>query len=185
MTIPHAILWLLPALFVVHDGEEVVWLVPWLERHEQPLKRRFPVLSRRLYARPGGLSRGVFAAMAGEELLLLLAVTLHACWTGNPVLWLALLLAFGLHLVLHLVQAVAVRGYVPSLVTSLACLPVVGWMLAVVIHAGRFSLAEIACCAAGGCAVAALNLYALHALTARIGRSGCCRPGRRRSFRGH
>lgn len=169
MIVPPAILWLLPSLFVVYDAEEAVWLVPWLRRHRSRLERRFPVLSRRLYARFGRLSRGAFAAMALEELLLLAGVTLHAQLTGYPFAWLALLLAFGVHLVLHLVQAAFVRGYVPSLASSLVALPVVGWMLAAVARSDAFTPGQWAGCAAIGCAAAALNLLLIHTLAARWG----------------
>lgn len=162
------LLWLLPLLFVLHDLEEALFLVPWLRRNRPLLEVRFPRLSMKLYAHFDRISRPVFAAMAAEELVILLAVTFYAQWSGNYYPWLALLLAFGLHLLIHLAQAVAVRGYLPSLVTSLAIFPVVGWMLSEISNSQLFTGRELLFCAAAGVVVAAANLFAVHAVAARI-----------------
>lgn len=166
--IPKLVLWLLPVLFVIHDGEEALWLMPWLDRNRPRLERRFPRLAGRLYAHFSHLSRRAFTAMAAEELLLLSVVTLYSALTGNYYPWLALLLAFGLHLLVHLAQGVAVWGYVPSLATSVLCLPVVGWMLLTTINSRLFTGREFVFCAAAGLLVAGGNLIALHAFTARL-----------------
>lgn len=108
--------------------------------------------------------------MVAEELILLSGVTLYARFSGNCLPWLALFLAFGLHLPIHLVQAVAVRGYVPSLATSLLGLPAVGWMLAETINSRLFSIREFVICAFAGVAVAAVNLSVIHAVAGRMTR---------------
>ena len=108
--------------------------------------------------------------MAAEELILLSGVTPYARFSGNCLPWLALFLAFGLHLPIHLVQAVAVRGYVPSLATSLLGLPAVGWMLAETINSRIFSIREFVICAFAGVAVTAVNLSVIHAVAGRMTR---------------
>lgn len=160
------VLWLLPAVFVLHDAEEALLLPRWLRRNREFLSRRFPRLGRRLSSRLDGLTSARFAAMAAEELALLVAVALNAWLTHDYYPWLALFLAFSVHLVLHLVQAVAAGRYLPLLATSLLGLVYCGWGLHTLINSRLFTLREFLLSGAAGCMAAAVNLYAVHRLTA-------------------
>ena len=40
--LPGLLLWSLPAMFLLHDAEEVLLLPPWLRRNREWLARRFP-----------------------------------------------------------------------------------------------------------------------------------------------
>ena len=114
----------LPLAFLLHDAEEVAVQHRWMENHSGALRERFPRL-RPLLDRLQRLNTKAFALAALEEFIVLLCVT--ACVLADVPfaleLWAALFLAFSLHLLLHLGQAVAVRGYVPGLVTSILLSP--------------------------------------------------------------
>lgn len=166
-TLPGLLLWLLPAAFLLHDAEEMIFLPAWLRRHRNLLARRFPRLSRRLLPRVAGISRAKFAVMAAEELGLLLIVTSYAALSHDYRPWLALFSAFGVHLVMHVGQWIAVGRYVPVGATSLAALIYCGWGLRIVINSRLFTLREGVLCGAAGCAVAAINLFLLHAAAAK------------------
>ena len=168
--LPDLLLWLLPAAFVLHDAEETVFLPGWLRRNRDDLSRRFPRLSSRLLSHVAAISPARFAAMAAEELALLLAVTLYSAISHDYYPWLALFLAFGVHLVVHIVQWIAVGRYIPVAATSLAALAYCGWGLYVLINSGLFTLREFLICGVAGCAVAAVNLWLLHALVGAAGR---------------
>ncbi len=107
-----------------------------------------------------------FAAMAAEELVLLVAVTACAALAGCYYPWLALFLAFGMHLLIHLGQWAAVGRYVPVIATSLPCLACCGRGLCIMINSRAFSLREFVLCGMAGCAVAAVNLWLVHRLAA-------------------
>lgn len=164
--LPALLLWLLPATFVVHDSEEALFLPGWLRRNRDFLAERFPGLSRRLMPHLDAVSPRRFAAMAAEELALLLAATLYAHFTHDYFPWLALFLAFGVHLTVHVAQWIAVGRYVPVVATAPVCLVYCGWGLAVVIDSRFFTFREFLLCGAAGCAVAAVNLLVLHRLAA-------------------
>ena len=166
-SLPGLLLWLLPAVFVLHDAEETLCLPGWLRRNRGFLSRRFPALSRRLLPHFDTISPAMFAAMAAEELALLLAVALYAQITHDYYPWLALLLAFGVHLLVHLVQWAAIGRYLPLAATSLAGLVYCGWGLYVTINSRLFTLREFVLCGVAGCAVAAVNLLLLHRLSAK------------------
>lgn len=163
-TLSVLLLWLLPAAFLLHDAEEALFLPAWLRRNRNLIARRFPRLSRRLLPHIGRISRAKFAAMAAEEFVLLLAVTVYAALSHDYRPWLALFLAFGLHLVVHIVQWCAVGRYIPCVATSLAALVYCGWGVYSLINSRLFTLREFLLCGAAGCVAAALNLILLHAL---------------------
>ena len=130
--LPGWLLWSLPAMFLLHDAEEVLFLR--------------------------------FAAMAAEELVLLVAVTACAALAGCYYPWLALFLAFGMHLLIHLGQWAVVGRYVPVITTSLPCLACCGWGLCIMINSRAFSLREFVLCGMAGCVAAAVNLWLVHRL---------------------
>ena len=113
-----------PLLFVIHEAEEVLVQHGWMKAHRADLERRFP-WSRNILAHLYRLGRRAFAIAALEELLVLSLATCYVLVGGtcSMQVWSALFMAFSLHLLVHVAQAVAVGGYVPGLATSLLLLP--------------------------------------------------------------
>lgn len=113
-----------PLLFVIHEAEEVLVQHGWMKAHRADLERRFP-WSRNILAHLSRLGRRAFAIAALEELLVLSLATCYVLVGGtcSMQVWSALFMAFSLHLLVHVAQAVAVGGYVPGLATSLLLLP--------------------------------------------------------------
>ncbi len=113
-----------PLLFVIHEVEEVLVQHRWMKAHRADLERRFP-WSHNILAHLSSLGRRAFAIAAFEELLVLSLATCYVLVGGtcSMQVWSALFMAFSLHLLVHVAQAVAVGGYVPGLATSLLLLP--------------------------------------------------------------
>lgn len=124
-----------------------------------PLRHR---VFRRMLPQLFSVTRKQFALMAAEELLLLLGVTVHAAATGIYRPWLALFLAFGLHLMVHLAQGVAVGRYFPALATTLPGVLYFAWGLQATVFSGRIPPRELLPCTLAGVLVAGLNLWLLH-----------------------
>ena len=92
----------LPAMFLLHDAEEVLFLPPWLRRNRGVAGAAFSA------ARPphapafhDGISLAV-CRHGCRRTGLLVAVTACAALAGCYYPWLALFLAFGMHLLIHL-----------------------------------------------------------------------------------
>lgn len=113
-----------PLAFILHDAEEVNVQHGWMLRHQDNLSKKFPKL-RPMIQHLLKLNTKGFALAALEELLVLLLATCYVLIRGAYCmeLWSALFMAFTLHQLMHILQAVIVRGYVPGLVTSLLLLP--------------------------------------------------------------
>lgn len=170
--LPALLVWSLPLLFVIHDAEEVLFLPSWLRRNRGLLVRRVPSAMRRVVLALPDLPRRVFAAMAGEELALLLLVSALASGADLIHPWLALYLAFGVHLLLHVGQCLVVRCWLPVVASSLFCLPFWFWGVTVVRDRILFSLDEWLLCGLAGCVFAAVNLGVMHAVARRMVRFG-------------
>lgn len=114
---------LFPFLFLLHEIEEVVVQHRWMALHKVKLLQRFPRL-RKLIEYLCGMTTKAFAVAASEELLLVLLVTCYMLVDGAGCFYVwAVFIAFAVHLHVHIVQAVAVTGYVPGLLTTLLLLP--------------------------------------------------------------
>jgi hypothetical protein len=110
--------------FIVHDGEEIAVVHKWVMAHGDDLCEKHPML-RRVFNYLRKLNTKAFAIAALEELIVLIAISAYA-YIGGPYaieLWSAAFMAFSLHLIVHIGQAIVVRGYVPGLVTSVMLLP--------------------------------------------------------------
>lgn len=115
---------LFPIAFILHDGEEIITQEKWMSKHKESLLIRFPRL-KPMIEQLAGLSTKAFAIAALEELLIILLATLDLLLNvaySFPI-WSALFIAFSFHLLIHIGQAIIVRGYIPGIITTILCIP--------------------------------------------------------------
>lgn len=128
---PAAILWLLPLGFIVHDGEELVTMAVWIERHQAELRRisSLGAMARRL-VESVPTSQIEVAATIALELALLVAVTSLAVRRPDSRIRLYLYSAFFgvfvVHALTHTLQVIIFRDYVPGLMSAMTVIPAVG-----------------------------------------------------------
>lgn len=167
----HLELWvcLSPGIFIFHEFEEMLFLQPWFRKHKSLLQSRFPHLTRRLVPIVTRSSRAFTAAVC-EEFLLLSLVSWISFLTGWYALWFGLLTAFTLHLIVHILQAVVLRKYVPALLTAMILLPVCGYAWLLILQSNLFSVKEIIGWSWIGMLIAGSNLWLAHRITAPFDR---------------
>jgi hypothetical protein len=112
------LMWLLPVIFMLHDFEEIIMMRPWIDRNAVFLRERFPRLADYMLGHLEKLSTPSFALAVAEEFMILVAVTYLAVEHGWYAVWGGLLLAFFAHIIVHLVQFLAIRRYAPMIITS-------------------------------------------------------------------
>jgi len=114
----------LPVAFVVHDTEEILTQKKWMKSHKDGLLKKFPKMSDKI-EQLSSLGTVGFSIAALEELVFLLLCTCNALVEGPfcVEIWAALFMAFSFHLLIHIAQAIAVKGYVPGLISSIVILP--------------------------------------------------------------
>ena len=127
---PQLILpWLLVLVFIIHDGEEVIFLPRWVQNNSSlfdAMEMRFSVLRKPLrLLRENNQQQFVISV-----LFLLFVITL---FTGLVVffpdiiffqyLFIGFTAVFTLHLLVHIIQSVFLRRIVPGTITSILVFP--------------------------------------------------------------
>ncbi len=162
------IVWLLPIVFMLHDFEEIIFFRQWFERNKGYLEGRFPKFAPRIIRHVEAISTSGFALAVAEEFVLISAITLCSVLSGWSFLWLAAFMAFALHLVVHIVQWIALRRYIPAIATTFPALAYCGWVLGELISRNIFFFRQIALCGIVGTILMVVNLFFAHKLALRL-----------------
>ena len=112
---------LLPIIFVFHDLEEVVGF-EWFFGKNPELFKRFP----NFLSPYRDFSTAACALAVYEELVICIVLSLAAFYIQSNalyVLWYGVFAAMTLHFVAHIGFSVYIKKYIPSVVTSVICLP--------------------------------------------------------------
>ncbi|HEX8143831.1 MAG TPA: HXXEE domain-containing protein [Pyrinomonadaceae bacterium] len=123
------VLWLLPIVFIIHDGEELLTMPSWVAGHQRELDQLA-----RMNETAAAMVRSLPATTAqvaiaiGFILLVFVVVTAGASSSKGRGVWLyayaSLLGVLFLHVFTHIAQAVLIGGYVPGLIGAvLAIIP--------------------------------------------------------------
>ena len=168
MTITSTVLYILFILaFIIHDGEEIVMVHRWMLAHGDALCEKHPRF-RRVLNHMRQMSTKAFAIAVLEELIMLVAITVYVIWGGPYAkeIWSAVFMAFSIHLIIHIGQAIVVRGYVPGLATSVLLLPFAYLGMQAICNA--FSMMQLLLLGTVGLIVIAANLAFAHWLGNKI-----------------
>lgn len=123
------VVWLFPILFIFHDFEEIILMQSWISKNRHYLCERFPTLSKRLLPHFDNITTSSFAFGVAEEFILISIITIVSYVTNWYILLVGFFIVFTLHLVIHCLQALIVRKYVPAVITSIICLPICIYIL--------------------------------------------------------
>ena len=113
---------LLPILFIFHDMEEIIGF-GWFFKNNPEIFERFPKIT----AVYRGFTTAGMALAVYEEFIPFFGISLIAYYFENDVLytiWLGLLISLTAHFIVHIGQSIYIRKYIPSLITSVVCLPI-------------------------------------------------------------
>ncbi|MGW3208497.1 HXXEE domain-containing protein [Streptomyces sp. NPDC001135] len=124
-----AVTWGLLAAWAVHDTEEVVMVPRWVRTHVPELRKRFPRVPETVWRRLERVDAREFGTAVAAMAVVLAAAAADGHRTGGrSAVYQTALNAFGLHGLVHLAQAAAMRGYTPgSATTPLVVLPFTVW----------------------------------------------------------
>lgn len=150
-----------------HDMEEVIGFGIFLKKNKRMLDRKYPFVSRTYEPFSAeGIALAVF-----EQFVVCLLFCILALFTDSRyvwLIWLGGLIAYTLHLLIHMVQAAVIRTYIPALATSILCLPVSVWCIAKSIETLHCSVGEIIVFGIIGTAIVAANLKFAQSLIGRF-----------------
>lgn len=162
------IVYLLPLVFMLHEFEEIICLKPWLKRNKTWIIEKHPRLGKPL-AGISGLSSAALILIVTEEFILVSLATVAAIAYQTYYFWLAVFLAFSLHVVIHIVQWLIIRRYLPVIATSFLALAY--GIYGAYIVSNLFPAGEILLCLFIGTVLMAVNLWAMHRIAAVFDRA--------------
>lgn len=159
------LLFLLPVFFLLHELEEILMVCPWVKKNSTAMCRRFPK-AERIIRKMEQMTTRKFVVIATEEFLIVSVCTFVSLQTENLTAWYCCLAAFGIHLIVHIVQFVVWRGYIPAIISTALCLPYCIWA----IHETYlfFSLHELFLYTILGTLLGGMNLIGMHAIMYRL-----------------
>lgn len=157
----------LPLFFLLHELEEILMVCPWVKKNSAAICRRFPK-AERIIRKMEQMTTRKFVVIATEEFLIVSVCTFVSLQTENLTAWYCCLAAFGIHLIVHIVQFVVWRGYIPAIISTALCLPYCIWA----IHETYlfFSLHELFLYTILGTLLGGMNLIGMHRLVGRMPR---------------
>ncbi|WP_406863410.1 HXXEE domain-containing protein [Streptomyces sp. HUAS MG47] len=155
--------------WALHDAEEVAFGPRWIRENVPMLRKRFPQAPEAVWRAMERVDDREFRAAVGAMGVIVgVAAAVGARSGGRSGLYQGALNGFGLHGLVHLAQAAAVRGYTPGSVTSpLIVVPFTLWARGRLRRAGVLRPTR-ARDAVTGLAVAAGATVAAHAIARRL-----------------
>ena len=113
---------LLPIIFIFHDMEEIIGF-GWFFRNNPQIFEKYPRITKAYqHFSTAGMALAVY-----EEFIPFFGISLLAYYFENEVLsalWFGLLISLTAHFIVHIGMSICIRKYIPSLITSIICLPV-------------------------------------------------------------
>lgn len=114
----ESIIWLFPVFFMLHELEEIIFLPAWLKRNSGIIAEKYPRIYRRIEGRLSTMSTRGFAVAVAEEFILVSLATLISVEMMLYSFFVSLLIMYSMHVVIHCVQSLALRRYIPAVGTG-------------------------------------------------------------------
>ena len=134
----HNVFWLFPIIFMLHEMEEIIGFKIWLDKNIDIVKRYNKIsMIYQNYSNEG------FSVAVLEEYLLCILVTGVSIFLKIYIIWVGAFIAFSGHLLVHIIQSIIIKRYVPAIVSSIILLPISIFIINEVIHTFRYTFSSI------------------------------------------
>lgn len=158
------IVWLFPIIFMLHEFEEIIFMKHWLSKNKTFLSKKFPKIAERFLSRFENLSTPAFTVAVAEEFILLAVITIVSVLFDTYLLWLGIFMGFFIHLLVHLVQWIIIRKYIPAIYTTIISLIYCIVSLIYMIEDNLFQIKEVLLWTIIGFTIVVVNLIFAHKL---------------------
>jgi|WetSurMetagenome_2_1015567.scaffolds.fasta_scaffold276539_1 hypothetical protein len=123
-----------PIIFMIHDFEEIIGIKPWINKNADYLYQRFPKLAPKFVSHLQHSTTERFAVGVAIMFILVCTVTYVSIWSQFYQLWMGAFMFFSIHIIIHIIQWIAVKRYVPVIITSLLSIPYCAYGIMVIIN---------------------------------------------------
>jgi hypothetical protein len=114
---------LLPIIFMFHEFEEIIFLKIWLKLDKDYLYKKFPKIGSRIYLQYSKFTTSGFTLAIAEEFIIISFLTYLSLILQNYYIWFTVFMGFSIHIVIHIIQWLLYRKYIPIIITSVLVLP--------------------------------------------------------------
>lgn len=152
--------WIFPVLFIFHDMEEIIGFIPWYQRNRKILEQKYPKISN-VYS---GTTTEGFAFAVYEELTLCIVICMISMFRNQYGIWLGALVACTVHFIIHIIQTLMLRQYIPALFTSMIGVPIGCFLIKKSIEILNYSILSLVIYSAIGAICILGNLRFAHML---------------------
>ena len=159
---------LLPIIFMLHEFEEIIFFKWWLNRDKEYMYNNFPKIGSKIYSQYSKFSTAGFVLAIAEEFILISLLTYIAIITQSIYLWFAVFMGFSIHIVIHIIQFILYRKYIPVIFTSILVLPYCVYGFLLYINNEVYEIKWILICSIIGIISVMLNLKLIHHLGAKF-----------------
>lgn len=94
----------------------------WMNKNRSDFDRRFPRIAQRMNKFMDIDTRN-FSIIVAEEFFIVSILTITSVLTNNIIYWYCILTAFSIHLIIHFLQFVIWKKYIPAIITTILCIP--------------------------------------------------------------
>lgn len=119
----------LPFVFLFHEIEEIAKRKRWARVNIDRIGGMYPSM-RPMLVHLRDMSNKSFCIIVAEELLFISLAVISVIYGVLMAPLFALTWAFSIHLMVHIAQTIAIKGYAPGLMTSILLLPYAGIAIA-------------------------------------------------------
>ncbi len=156
-----------PAVLLIHGLEGILTGSRWLRKNGEAVRTRLPWASGCI-DRAQALGTSGLTVTIVEEFLIIATVTVAVFYKVHWAkwIWFALFFAFTVHLLLHIVQAIVAKRYVPGLITAILALPYGAYFCYMFLS--RYPLVSTLLCGLFGVIFAAANHALVTSITIRF-----------------
>ncbi|MDR2009899.1 MAG: HXXEE domain-containing protein [Bacteroidales bacterium] len=128
------------------------------------MSEKFPALSKSFLRRFEGLSVQGFCIAVAEEFVLLSIVTVLSIIFKTYLLWFGLFMGFFVHLLVHILQWLVFKKYIPAIYTSFIALIYCSFSLYYILNNQIFQISEMFFWTFIGVCIVVINLIFAHKL---------------------
>jgi hypothetical protein len=114
---------LLPIIFMLHEFEEILFLKYWLVKDKDYLRKKFPKIGPKLYLQYSKFTTSGFVFAIAEEFIIISILTYFAIVFSKDYLWFTVFMGFFIHIIIHIIQWILYRRYLPAIISSILVLP--------------------------------------------------------------
>ncbi|WP_461205576.1 HXXEE domain-containing protein [Clostridium sp. DL1XJH146] len=164
----YMLIWLFPIVFMIHEFEEIIFIRGWISRNKRSICEKYPRFGKRILTQCKDISTEVFSLIVAEEFIIVAIIVIIAGIKNNYNLFLGLVIAYCMHLLMHIIQTIIIKKYIPAIATTILtgfyCLYVMHYF----INNNLLNLNKVIIYGIIMTVIAALNLLVMHKLAKRI-----------------